>query len=705
MSEDTKGAPNRLIHEKSPYLLQHAHNPVDWYPWGDEAFDLARRDNKPVFLSIGYATCHWCHVMAHESFEDDAVAALMNEAFVCVKVDREERPDIDSVYMTVCQLMIGHGGWPLTVLLTPDKQPFFAGTYYPKKSRPNMIGMLELVPRLKSVWTERRDEVGQSVEQIADALQKTMQLQGTQSLDESILTQAYNELSARFDPTFGGFGTRPKFPTPHQLTFLLRYWKRTGEAKALEMVETTLQGMRCGGVYDHIGFGFHRYSTDAQWLLPHFEKMLYDQALLAIAYTECYQVTRKPEYRQTAEEIFEYVLRDMTSPEGGFYSAEDADSEGEEGKFYVWSQSELTEVLGSDDASLIEKVYNITPEGNFFEEASGHKTGTNIPHLKASLDDVAADLGIEIEMLKSKFEHIRQALFERRNQRIHPLKDDKILTDWNGLMIAALAKAARAFGEPRYEKAAAGAVSVVQRSLMKDHTLLHRLRDGEATIFGYLSDHAFFIWGLLELYEASFDSNHLELALKLNQYCLEKFWDDENGGFFLTAHDSEVLPVRQKDIHDGAIPGGNSVAMLNLIRLARITRSADLEDKAWTVSKVLSDQVSHSPSGFTQFFQAMDFAFGPSFEVVIVAADTKAAQPMLEIVHQQFLPNSVIILSVDSANESLDTIIPSLPAYQLNDGTTTAYVCQNFHCEQPLTNADSLKTLLGDLGNSQIRPT
>ncbi|HLG28805.1 MAG TPA: thioredoxin domain-containing protein, partial [Candidatus Brocadiales bacterium] len=574
--------PNRLINEKSPYLLQHADNPVDWYPWGDEAFEKARKENKPILLSIGYSTCHWCHVMEHESFEDPEVARLMNETFVSIKVDREERPDIDNIYMTVCQMISrGNCGWPLNIIMTPDNKPFFAATYIPKEARFGRAGMLELIPRLKELWTTQRDEVMKSANQITSALQQGLgssgQLKG-EELDESSLEKAYDQLAGTFDSSNGGIGTAPKFPTPHNYLFLLRYWKRSGNENALAMVEKTLQSMRLGGIYDHVGFGFHRYSTDPNWFVPHFEKMLYDQAMLAMAYIEAYQATGKKDYEQTAREIFTYVLRDMTDPGGGFYSAEDADSEGEEGKFYLWSEREIKQVLGKDDAEFFIKVFNIDEEGNFGEEATGRKTGDNILHLKKPVAEIALSLNISQEELNKKIQVAREKLFKVREKRVHPHKDDKVLTDWNGLMIAALAKGSQAFNEPEYSVAAGRAVDFILKNLRdKSGELLHRYRDGESGIRANVTDYAFLVWGLTELYEATFDVNYLKTALELNRELIENFWDEDNGGFYFTSSDVEELIVRQKEINDGAIPSGNSVAMLNLIRLGRITANSDLE--------------------------------------------------------------------------------------------------------------------------------
>ncbi|MBD3398333.1 DUF255 domain-containing protein, partial [Candidatus Micrarchaeota archaeon] len=489
-----KGEPNRLIDEKSPYLLQHAYNPVDWYPWGEEAFEKARREDKPIFLSIGYSTCHWCHVMERESFEDPEVAEAMNDAWVSIKVDREERPDIDHIYMTVCQMMTGSGGWPLNIIMTPDKKPFFAGTYFPKNSVYGRIGMMDLIARVKELWTEQRGTVLESAGKVMSALKQIPDQSPGPPLSPEVLDKAFQELSQRFDDTYGGFSEAPKFPTPHNMMFLLRYWKKKSEYRALEMVEKTLKGMRKGGVYDHIGFGFHRYSTDREWLLPHFEKMLYDQALMVMAYTEAYQATKDEHYREVAREVIRYVLRDMTDEKGGFYSAEDADSEGEEGKFYVWTKAEAAQVLDPEELDIFVNAFNILPEGNFREEATGKITGANIPHLRKPMSDLASQLNMAEEDLREVLESARKKLFEAREKRVHPYKDDKILTDWNGLMIAALSKAGKAFDEPQYVRAAEKAADFVFEHLLNEQgRLLHRYRGGESGIEAHVDDYAFMI--------------------------------------------------------------------------------------------------------------------------------------------------------------------------------------------------------------------
>jgi len=689
---------NRLAREKSPYLLQHAGNPVDWYPWGEEAFAKARAEDKPIFLSIGYATCHWCHVMEHESFEDPAVAGLMNEAFVCIKVDREERPDIDGIYMTVCQMMTGSGGWPLTVIMTPDRKPFFAGTYFPKESRFGRIGMLDLVPRLQDAWKSQRADILASAGRIVDGLREATLPRPGKSLDEVALGAAYLQLADRFDPQHGGFGHSPKFPGPHDLLFLLRHWKRTGDGQALHMVERTLQAMRRGGIWDHVGLGFHRYSTDREWLLPHFEKMLYDQALIAMACTEAWQATGKPEYETTAREIFTYVLRDMTDPKGGFYTAEDADSEGEEGKFYVWTVEELQQVLGEKEAAFTASVYGVEPGGNYTDEASRRRTGANILHLPKPIEELAADTGTTSDDVRNRLDAARRKLFEVREKRVHPLKDDKILVDWNGLMIAALAKAARAFDEPAYEDAAQRCARFLLVHMRReDGRLLHRWRSGEAGIHGHLDDYAFLVWGLIELYETTFDAQWLTAAAELNAVQLEDFLDEDAGGFFFTADNSEDLIARQKEIYDGAVPSGNSVAMLNMLRLSRLTGDPALEAQAARLARSVSSSVAQAPAAYAMLMCAVDFAVGPSFEIVIAGApDAPDTGTFLTALRQRFLPNKVVLLR--PAGPGADEDLPDyVKDYGPVDGKAAAYVCRTFECQRPVTDAAQMLELLGTL--------
>lgn len=687
--------PNRLVHEKSPYLLQHAYNPVDWYPWGDEAFTKAHKENKPIFLSIGYSTCHWCHVMEHESFEDPEVASLMNENFISIKVDREERPDLDHIYMMVCQMLTGSGGWPLTIMMTPNKKPFYAATYIPKRSRFGRLGMMELIPRIKEVWETRHNDVLESAEKIVTALKGTENGQAGVDLTSTVLDKAYEEFSIGFDKKHGGFGNAPKFPTPHNILFLLRYWKRVGKQQALEAVEKTLQEMRQGGIYDHIGYGFHRYSTDREWLVPHFEKMLYDQGLLAMAYLEAFQATRKEIYGDTAKEIFTYVLRDMTAPEGGFYSAEDADSEGVEGKFYLWQEKEIRKIFDKEEADLIIRVFNVKRDGNFLEEAAGGKTGTNILHLKDTISSIASDLKISVSELNDRIESARSMFFKVREKRVHPHKDDKILTDWNGLMIAAFARGAQILGEKKYREAAENAADfLLNRMMNKDGRLLHRYREGQAGIEANLDDYTFLVWGLIELYEATFDTRYLTTALALNKEMINHFWDKSRGGLFFTPDDGEKLIARKKEINDGAIPSGNSVAMLNMLRLARFTGDSDLEEKAAKIERAFSSEVKQMPLGYTHFMTAVDFGIGPSYEVVIVGnSEAEDTEKMLKALRSRFIPNKVTILRpTNTSSQGIDSLAKFVKYQESIHDKATAYVCLNYACKTPTTD---IKEMLG----------
>ncbi len=684
---------NRLIFESSPYLLQHARNPVDWYPWGVEAFDKAKREDKPVFLSVGYATCHWCHVMEHESFEDSAVATLMNEHFISIKVDREERPDVDQIYMAVTQALTGHGGWPMTVVMTWEKRPFFAGTYFPKETRHGRMGMLDLIPTIATAWKNRRDEILESADKITAILNESVATEPAELDAERTMDNGVAMLSQQFDAVNGGFGRSPKFPTPHNLVFLMRYARRHSDDSALRMVEKTLLSMRRGGIYDHVGFGFHRYSTDERWFLPHFEKMLYDQALLAMAYTEAYAMTKKDEYKKTADEIFAYVLRDMTDPDGGFYSAEDADSEGEEGKFYLWTETELESVLGRDDARLWQEVYNTQPDGNYHEEATGRSTGGNIFFLKKDGDVLASESGLGEDELHERLETIRRKLFDVRERRVHPLKDDKILTDWNGLMIAALARAARTMESPAYESAARKAADFVLTHLRdSDGRLMKRYRQGQSGLPAHLDDYAMVTWGLIELYEAGFDLNDLEAAVGLQEIMIREFWDGERGGFYFSRAGDGELITRMKEIYDGAVPSGNSVAAMTLLRLARMTGRTDWEEKSHRIGQAFAENIRRAPMAYTQFLQTLDFT--PSYEIVVGNRTDKDTQSMLRAIENVTGRPKVVLLKTRDHADRLAELAPFTKSQTARDGRATVYVCENFSCNAPTTDIDELVRLL-----------
>lgn len=687
--------PNRLIKEKSPYLLQHANNPVDWYPWGEDAFRKALVEDKPVFLSVGYATCHWCHVMERESFEDEEVAEVLNQHFVSIKVDREERPDVDHIYMTVCQALTGRGGWPLSVIMTPRRMPFFAGSYFPKSSRMGMPGFLDILLQVGKLWSDDRHRLAQMGEEITRAIQPKEEEAGSIQLGMDTLERGYNQLRSAFDERKGGFGGAPKFPTPHHLTFLLRWHSRKPESDALKMVEKTLTSMRDGGIFDQVGYGFHRYSVDDRWLVPHFEKMLYDQAMLAMAYCEAYQVTGKAIYAQVVRETFEYVLRDMRDPVGGFFSAEDADSEGEEGLFYVWKPDQVRELLGEEQGRKFCSFFDITPTGNF-------EDGQSILHITKPQSLFAQLHELNPRELEKLLEAGRRRLFAAREKRIHPLKDDKVLTSWNGLMIAALAKGYQALRDPSYlEAASAGATFILGQMTDETGRLFRRYREGEVAISGYADDYAFFIWGLIELYECTFEVDTLKAALGLQQHMLKHFWSERHQGFHYTADDGEQLIVRDREIYDGAIPSSNSVAALNLLRLARITGNVGFEEKADALMKSFSSLVQDYPMAYTQFLNAVDFALGPTAEVVIVGDDGDVeTRAMVEALHRRFHPHRVLVFKevAGEGNGGKDPseMAPFVRQMHPVGGKTSVYICENYSCKRPLTTLEELTRALGD---------
>lgn len=693
---------NKLIHEKSPYLRQHSHQPVDWYPWNDEAFEKARKENKPIFLSIGYSTCHWCHVMSRESFEDEEIAQQMNEIFVSIKVDREERPDIDKIYMKVSIMMTGSGGWPLTLFLTPEKKPFFAATYIPKETQFGRKGLKELLHQIKDTWSHHQSAILHQGNQILEALQHDIVIEdvkaNTRGLNEKILDQAFREFSIRFDSERGGFGHSPKFPSPHNYFFLLRYWKRNENDQALNMVETSLQSMQAGGIFDHIGFGFHRYSTDAKWILPHFEKMLYDQALLAIAYLETFQATGKDLYRETTIKILEYVLRDMVSDEGAFYSAEDADSEGEEGKYYLWEMKELAEILNQDELSFVQQYFNIKPDGNMADIGiPGEVYGKNIFYKSVHEPFISELSNSQKRSWQDKWERIRKKLYKKRLGRVAPEKDTKILTDWNGLMIAALSMAGKALGVNHYITAAKKAVNFILNHLMDTHNhLYHRFHEGEAGINGYLDDYAFLIWALLELYEATFTSSYLEKALKLNQTLISEFEDEKSGGFYFTSKQNEYLLIRQKEIYDGAIPSGNSISLVNLVTLFHLSGQEYLFQKANKLIKAFSHIIEQNPSAYAYFLVGSLLVFGPSYDVIVVGDQQKKDTKMiLEVLQKNFLPGKfVIFLSTDYDNQKIiSPIAVDLPVQKIN-GKATVYICKDYTCFPPTTESQKMLQIL-----------
>lgn len=688
-------APNRLASEKSPYLQQHAFNPVDWYPWGEEAFEKARAQDKPIFLSIGYSTCHWCHVMKRESFEDDDVARLMNKTFVAIKVDREERPDIDDYYMTACQMLTGTGGWPLTIIMNPEKKPFFAATYLPRESRYGRVGLLQLIPRISTIWQTQKASIVKSAEEISTHLKRLTQHAKAGELSENILRDGYNLLNGAYDRENGGFGNAPKFPTSQNLLFLLRYFIETKEEKSLKMAEHTLKSMRMGGLYDHIGYGFHRYSTDSSWHLPHFEKMLYDQALLTIVYCEAFQITKDSYYRDTVRQIITYVLRDMKSPEGVFYSAEDAESEGEEGKYYLWTEDEIRKILGPSEYDLIVRIFNIKSEGNYDDEISRIPTGRNLLYMTDNEETLARELDIPLDEFTDRMNRARRKMFAYRVQRIPPHKDKKVLCDWNGLMIAALSRAARIFDNEEWQHAAKKAADFILTNMRTSQAdLYHRYIDGQPAIKGFLDDYASLIWGLIELYQATFETSYMKSALELNERTLVHFWDEEGGAFFFTSEKGE-LPVRRKEAYDSAIPSGNSVAASNQIRLGRLTGLHDLQTKASMILNHFGGEIRTNPLAHMNMLVALNQMLSSAPAIVIYGdlSEQNTVDMIRTVNNVRILDASIFLLPANRDGGAID-FAPSMKAFVPSNGKTTAYVCRNYRCETPTCDIKKLSQML-----------
>ena len=672
--------PNHLINETSPYLLQHAHNPVDWYPWCDEAFDKARRENKPVLLSIGYSACHWCHVMAHESFENEAIAQLMNDYFVNIKVDREERPDLDQIYMNAVQMMTHHGGWPMTVFLTPDAVPFYGGTYFPPQDRYNIPGFPRVLIGVAEAYKERQDEIRETGTSLITELRRLSETAGSdRPIEPELLDAAYSGMTRNYDSVNGGFGGAPKFPPAMALEFLLR----TGKPDALQLISHTCLKMANGGIYDQLGGGFHRYSTDSRWLVPHFEKMLYDNALLSRLYLHYFQVSGEPFARETVEGIFDYVLREMTHPLGGFYSTQDADSEGHEGKFFVWDIQEIRDVLGETAAARFCDYYNITESGNF--------EGKNIPNVTRTLEDVAVAHRISVGELQASLNESKQTLFDRRERRVKPDRDEKILTAWNGLMMASFAEAGIVLNRPDYTEAARRNAEFVLSNLRADGMLLRTWKDGQAKFNAYLEDYAFLTEGLLTLFETTGEARWLHETLALTDRMIDEFWDNDGGGFFFTGKSHENLIVRSKDYFDNATPSGNSVATLVLLRLATLTGRENYRNLATAVLGEVSGQAQRYPSGFGYALSAADFLLSTPKEVAIVGKDEADIRPLLEETWRRYLPNKVV--AVDFGDHPEIALLENRP---LINARATAYICEHFTCQNPVTNVSSLAALLKD---------
>ena len=696
---------NRLVDEKSPYLLQHARNPVDWYPWGEAAFEKARREEKPIFLSVGYSTCHWCHVMERESFESEEIAGLLNRHFVSVKVDREERPDVDRIYMTFVQAATGGGGWPMSVFLTPDLQPFFGGTYFPPDSRYGRPGFGAVLESIARAWGTDRERILESGSDIVEQLRKHTEVRPADGvpLDESIAESGYSAFRRSFDPRHGGFGGAPKFPRPAVLNFLLRHHARRGEAEALEMALHTLRAMAGGGMNDQIGGGFHRYSVDERWFVPHFEKMLYDQAQLAVSYLEGYQLSGDESLAQVARDIFEYVLRDMTHPEGGFYSAEDADSplpenpaEKGEGAFFLWTYSEIAALLGEPLAEWFVWRYGVEAEGNVRNDPHEEFRGKNILFAARSVEQTADHFGVPAEEMRAALEEAKRRLLEEREKRPRPHLDDKILADWNGLMISAFAKGARVLGEPRYLSAAQRAADFVLRRMADPGGgLLRRYRDGEAAIPGFLDDYAFLAQAMLDLYEADFNLERIDTALRLTERMAAAFEDRELGGFFSTAAGEPDLVLRVKDEYDGAEPSGNSIAIMNLLRLSGITGARRWRETAERALRAFAATLRGAPAAVPQMLAALEDSLAAPSQVIIagrrLAADTVA---LIEEINRRYLPGSILLLADEDSRERLAAWSPSTREMTPLGGKAAAYLCKDFVCRLPVTGTEELAELL-----------
>ncbi len=681
---------NRLIDETSPYLLQHAHNPVDWYPWGEGALARSKAEDKPILLSIGYSACHWCHVMERESFEDAAIATLMNDNFVNIKVDREERPDLDAVYMEAVQLLTGSGGWPMTVFLTPEGKPFYGGTYFPPSDRMNMPGFPRVLQAVSEAYRTNRGEIERVTQQLTEQMGRTGQLSPSDNpLSVEVLHEAYSRLATNFDYQNGGFGAAPKFPQPMTPEFLLRYHHHGYNPRALELVELTLKKMAYGGMYDQLGGGFHRYSTDAFWLVPHFEKMLYDNALLARLYLHAFQVTGRDLYRRITEETLDYVLREMTDGKGGFYSAQDADSEGEEGKFFVWTPRQIQSVLGEADGDIFNRYYGVTDAGNF--------EGANILNVPVEPEVFAAELGITRGYLESVIARSKTRLLGEREKRIHPLRDDKVLASWNGLMLRSFAEAAATLGRPDYLEAAISNAAFLLEEMLRDGRLLRTWREGQAKLPGFLEDYACVIDGLLALYEATFNVRWLNYAVTLTDTMVELFWDEGIGGFYDTGLEHESLVTRPRDVFDNAQPCGGSVTSEALLRLAVFTGNDEYHRKGATPLRSLSRLMTQAPGGAAHWLAALDFYVSIPKEIAVIGPrENPATGAMLDAVFGRYLPNKVVAgrdaapvaAAPDAASEPHG--IPLLEGKEMIEGKPTAYVCQHYVCQLPVTDAAAL---------------
>jgi uncharacterized protein len=676
---------NRLSAETSPYLLQHAHNPVEWYPWSDEAFAKAKAENKPILLSVGYSACHWCHVMERESFEDEKIAGVMNELFVNIKVDREERPDVDEIYMNAVQMLTGRGGWPMTMFLTPDGKPFYGGTYFPPVDRHGLPAFPRVLAGVAQAYHERPQDIENSTAQILANLEKIAHREETtRPLQIDTLEQVVGNLAKHVDQTHGGLGGAPKFPNSMVFSLFLRQAQATGNARYVELTTHTLRKMAEGGIYDHLGGGFHRYSVDERWLVPHFEKMLYDNALLVPLYLEAYQVTGDVFFRHVVEEILAYVEREMVSPEGGFYSTQDADSEGEEGKFFVWSREEVMPLLGDEVGEIFCRYYDVTDVGNFEHH--------NILHPTLTVDQLAKMFRREVSEVQRLIAEAKQKLFTVREGRIKPGRDEKILASWNGLMLSAFANAAKVLGHPRYAEIARHNADFLWTRLYRDGRLLHSFKDGQARFNAYLDDYAFVAAALVDLYEATFERVYLDRAVELTEILLSRFWDEKEGGFYFTSDDHEALISRSKSAFDGAIPSGNAVAVFVLLRLSYLTENPRYLEKAEKTLRLFYDAMEQNPFGFSLMLAALDLYLRRPKEIVVLGnPQAEATKALLAQLHSEFIPNKTLMCVDPRQGEKVPAL---LAGKTLVDGELTVYVCHNFTCSLPVTEWSALKALL-----------
>jgi len=677
---------NRLIHETSPYLLQHAHNPVDWYPWSEEAFEKAKKENKPVLLSIGYSACHWCHVMERESFENEKIAALMNELFVNIKVDREERPDLDEIYMNAVQMLTGRGGWPMTMFLTPEGKPFYGGTYFPPEDRQGMPGFPRILQGVAQAYRERPADVEKSVAQILETLHHMAESQPSENdFAPGIIAESCEKIARAYDSENGGLGQAPKFPNPGVYELFLRYYSESGDERYLTMVAQTLSKMAQGGIYDHVGGGFHRYSVDAKWLVPHFEKMLYDNAQLLRIYSQAYLITREPLYKTVVEESARYLLREMHQPEGGFYSTQDADSEGEEGKFFVWTLAEIDALLGAEDGEVFARMYDVTEDGNFEEK--------NILHPILTVDQASKFFRKEKSEIEALIARTKEKLFTAREKRIKPFRDEKIIAAWNGLLLSGLAEAIKITGASSCLEASRRTVEFIFGRMFRDGYLLHVYKDGQAKLRGYLDDYAFVALGLLDLYEVLLDRSLIDRAMELADIMLREFWDERGGGLFYTGKSHQPLISRAKPVFDASIPSGNAIAAQLLLRLYHLVGAEEYHTRAETILRSYYDAMVSQPFGFAHMLCALDQYLHPAQEIVIVGERSDArTTDLIKEIHSLYLPNKAVLIF--APGESLEKVSPLMVGKQQIDGRPTAYVCQNFTCSAPVTSWAELKRLL-----------